>query len=399
MKIFIFALVVAWTVTASADWPGFRGPDASSVAANADLPVQWSEEQNIAWRTELPGRGVSCPVIVGERIYLTATTGFREARLHVLCYDAKDGHLRWQRQYWATGRTATHESVTGATPTCASDGRHVVAFFSSNDLICLDLEGNPLWFRGLSYDYPKAGNDIGMASSPAIADGVVVVQVENMGESFVAGIDVATGMTKWRIDRTLQSNWSSPTVMPGQGERQAMVVLQSPTVLTGHDIQTGQELWRMEGTCGDMCSPTPSGKLLFAPMEGLTAFRFSNQSSAPERYWNAFRLRPGASSPVIQAGRVYTLSGTILKCAEASTGDLLWQLRLKGRFWATPVVVGNRLYCVNYDGVVYVIELGQDEGTILAENAMGQLIHASPAVAGNALYLRCDRYLWKIAKP
>jgi outer membrane protein assembly factor BamB len=395
---FALALTIVFSQISRADWPQFRGPQSSGVAADTQLPTEWNEDQNVDWRIELPGRGPSSPIVVSGRVYLTATTGVKHDRLHVLCYDAESGERQWERQFWATGRTATHGSISGAAPTPASDGQRIFAFYSSNDLICLDLDGNLQWFRGLSYDYPKSGNDIGMASSPAVVDGVVVVQVESQGESFGAGIDAETGENLWRIERSRKSNWSSPTVLPGRGGRQNAVLLQSRDRLTAHDPKTGEQLWQMEEECGGTPSSIFTGNLLLTPMNGLTALRFSDESNSPEILWESNRLRPGAPSPIVYEDRVYTISGAILKCGDANTGDTVWQLRLKGNHWATPVIANDHLYSVNYDGQLHVVRLDKTAGEIVGLAEFEQPIHATPAISGNALYLRCDKYLWKISK-
>lgn len=382
-----------------ADWAQFRGPDASSVAADAKLPITWGEGKNIAWRINLSGRGPSSPIVVRDRVFITSTSGFRNTRLHVFCYDTASGDKLWERQFWATGRTATHNSISVAAPTSASDGKHVYAFYSSNDLICLDLDGNLRWFRGLAHDYPKAGNDVGMACSPLVVDGVVVVQVENQNDAFAVGVDAATGENCWRVERTKVAGWSSPIALPGNGARKPAVLLQSRDCMTAHDPQSGEELWRWAAECASTPSSVFADGILYAPTGGLTALRLSNESNSPEVLWDALRMRPGASSLIVCDGRVYALSGAILKCADAATGELQWQLRLKGRHWATPVVAGGHMYCVNYDGVAHVVKLGGEKGEIVGESSFGELIHASPAIAGNAMYVRCDKYLWKIATP
>jgi outer membrane protein assembly factor BamB len=404
MKMKYFTLTSAFGLSlvlccCGADWVQFRGSPVGGLAVDTDLPVQWNDGENLAWRIDLPGRGPSSPIVVGERILLTATTGFREDRLHVLCFDAATGDQLWERRFWATGRTATHDSITGAAPTPASDGRYVYAFYSSNDLICLDLDGNLRWYRGLTYDYPKAGNDVGMASSPVVVDGVVVVQVENKSDSFAAGIDAATGETRWRLPRAQDSNWASPIVLPGQGGRRTAVLLQSGDVLTAHDPQTGEQLWRFDDGCATVASSVYHDGLLFTPMNGLTALRLSDQSNAVEVAWDSNRMRPGSASPIVHDGRVYVLSNATVRCGDGETGDLLWSVRLKGRHWATPVIAGGHLYCTNQDGVVRVVKLGDQEGEIVGETELGETIHASPAVAGDAMYIRSDKHLWKIAYP
>lgn len=394
----IAILLAVSAIGVAADWPQFRGPGASSLAPDVELPVTWSDAQNIAWRIDLPGRGVSGPVVVRDRVFLTATSGYRHDRLHVLCFNAADGKRQWERQFWATGRPTTHGSISGAAPTPACDGQNVYAFFSSNDLFCLDLDGNLVWYRGLSDDYPKAGADTGMASSPLVLDGVVVLQLENQGESFAAGLDAATGETRWRLERADQASWTSPIALPGAGRRKTAVLLQSPSCVTAHDVLTGAELWRFTEAAASIASSVFSDGYLLVPMRGLTAFRLSDESNAPEIAWDANRLRPGSSSPLVHNGRVYVLSNANVRCGDAKTGELLWAVRLKGTYWATPVLAGGYLYCVNQDGDMQVVKLGDKEGEAVAEHHFGEPMHASPAVAGNALYVRSDKHLWKIAK-
>lgn len=392
-------ILIALLVVAGADWPRFRGPASRSVSADGRLPAAWNEDTNVAWRTELPGRGPSSPIIVNDRIYLTATTGVRQDRLLVLCYDAQTGARRWQRQFWATGRTATHESITGAAPTPASDGERIFAFFSSNDLICLDLDGQLQWFRGLSHEYPQSGSDVGMASSPVIVDGAVVVQIESQGDSFAAGIDAQTGENLWRVARASRANWSSPIELPGQTARRTAVLLQSPGGLTALEARTGQPLWTLDSGCASMSSPVYHEGLLLAPMNGLTALRMRDDAAPPEILWDSRRMSPGSPSPIIHEDRVYTLSGAILKCGDLATGELIWQLRLGGNHWATPVIAGDRMVCINYDGQANIVRLDREEGQVIGEASLGQPIHASPAMSGDALYVRSDRYLWKIVEP
>ena len=203
----------------AADWLHFRGKSGSSVSDSVLPPEKWSDTENIAWKAPLPGRGPSGPIVVKGRIYLTASGGVKQDRLYVLCFDGQSGKELWRREFWATGRTHCHPTSAVAAPTPASDGERIFAFYSSNDLICLDLDGNLLWYRGLAFDYPKAGNDVGMASSPAVSGDTVVVQIENQGDSFAAGLDVATGESRWRIPRETGSNWASPVAMPEPDSR------------------------------------------------------------------------------------------------------------------------------------------------------------------------------------
>ena len=382
----------------AADWPQFRGPGNNGVAADAALPTRWGEGRNIAWKAELPGRGPSSPIVVGPRVLLTATSGFRHDRLHVLCFDAATGRLRWERRFWATGRTATHGSISGAAPTPASDGQCVYAFFSSNDLICLDLDGNLRWYRGLGHDYPKAGNDVGMAASPALGEGAVVVQVESQGDSFAAAI----GCRHRRDALADRPSAAGQLVLAGDSAGRRCSARGRPAAIARRPgrarladrrtaVAADRELRRR---CSSLCV----GNRLYVPLNGLTALTLGDGNQAPQVLWEANRLSPGPSSPVIAGGRIYTVAGSIVKCGDAETGKAIWQLRLKGQHWATPVVAGQHLYCLNQDGEARVVKLGDEQGEIVAEHNFGATLHASPAVADNALYVRSDKYLWKIQR-
>lgn len=381
-----------------ADWLQFRGANGASSSTDAAPPDSWNETTNVAWKASLPGRGVSGPIVVKDRTYVTCSSGVKQDRLHVVCFDNKTGDEVWQREFWATGRTLTHPFSAVAAPTPASDGERIFAFYSSNDLACLDLDGNLLWYRGLAFDYPKAGNDIGMASSPVVVGETVVVQIENQGDSFAAGIDVATGATRWRVERAHHANWVSPIALPGDREGNRIVLLQSASGLTAHNSMTGEELWRYDVPCSTTPSVAVSEDHIFIPANGLTVLKLAPDATVPSLVWDSSQLSPSAASPIVVGDRVYTMNGSgVLSCGDVATGERLWQLRVGGTFWSTPVVAGDRMYCINSDGAAKVVQLG-DKGEIVSSNEFSDEIKGSPAISAGALYVRSDRYLWKIAR-
>jgi outer membrane protein assembly factor BamB len=381
-----------------ADWLQFRGANGASSSTDAAPPDSWNETTNVAWKASLPGRGVSGPIVVKDRTYVTCSSGVKQDRLHVVCFDNKTGDEVWQREFWATGRTLTHPFSAVAAPTPASDGQRIFAFYSSNDLACLDLDGNLLWYRGLAFDYPKAGNDIGMASSPVVVGETVVVQIENQGDSFAAGIDVATGATRWRVERAHHANWVSPIALPGDREGNRIVLLQSASGLTAHNSMTGEELWRYDVPCSTTPSVAVSEDHIFIPANGLTVLKLAPDATVPSLVWDSSQLSPSAASPIVVGDRVYTMNGSgVLSCGDVATGERLWQLRVGGKFWSTPVVAGDRMYCINSDGAAKVVQLG-DKGEIVSSNEFSDEIKGSPAISAGALYVRSDHYLWKIAR-
>ncbi len=383
-----------------ADWLNFRGPGANGVVSDcADLPTDLAAEGAIAWQIDLPGRGLGSPLVVGDRIYLTAASGPEQRQLHILCFSAADGAPIWERRFWATGRTMCHKKTCVAAPSPASDGQSIYAFYSSNDLIAVSLDGDVRWMRGLTLDYPNASNSLGMSSSLVVADDTVVVQVENDSESFAAGIDTATGLNRWKIDRPKKANWTSPVVM--QVDQQAVVALQSSAGVLGVLPKTGSALFDFDGGASTIPSSVAVGDTLYVPSHGLTALRASADGSGIEKLWNEGAQRPGTASPIVVDGKVYTINGAgVLSCGDPQTGERLWRIRLKGPFGCSPVSNGSHLYIFNEMGVGQCIDItGEAEARVVSEVELDDTILSTPALSDDSLYIRSDKHLWKFSKP
>jgi outer membrane protein assembly factor BamB len=397
MKILLTKLCLLTLSAASlsaGDWPAFRG-NGTGVSADAAPPTKFSADEGVAWKAKLPGKGVSSPIVVNNRVIVTSSSGAKEDRLHTLCFDGNDGKLLWERQAWATGRTLTHESSAVAANTAASDGTRVFAFFSSNDLIAYDLDGQLLWFRGLAIDYPEAGNDVGMSSSVAVIDGVVVVQSESQGDSFALGLDAKTGETLWHIPRSKEAIWSSPTVAK-MSDGKPLILMTNLSGITARDPRTGTERWTNVKECDGISSPVVSDNVAYVPGGGLRAIKFGD--SEPEVLWSNAKLSAGAASPVVYKDRVFTINRAgVLSAADIKTGEVVWQLRLKGQFWATPVIAGDTMYVSAKDGNIQTIDLSGDKGKLIADNKLDGEVMATPAIANGALYVRVGKELWKIA--
>ncbi len=396
-----WALVwIASAHTHAGNWLQFRGPQGNGNAAVGDLPVSWSVEtnENVAWKAALPGRGPSSPIVVQDRAVVTCSSGPQQNRLHILAVDCASGDRLWERQFWATGRTYCHPTSANAAPTPASDGRRIVALFSSCDLICLDVDGNLLWYRALAIDYPKAGNDVGMSSSPVIAGDTVIVQIECQGDSFVEGIDLQSGDTRWHLPRERRSNWCSPTVVADSAFDEPQLLLQSPEEIAVHDVKSGKPIWQYPASCDLISSGCAAEGVVLVPADGLTALRPNRESDEVEVMWRENRLQPGAASPVVYKDRVYVVNRVgVVAAAEIASGEIVWRKRIGGAYWATPVIADDRLYATNDKGQVVVLSL-EKNGEVLRTNQFGEKMQATPAVAGDALYFRSDAHLWKIGK-
>lgn len=393
MAMFLGMLSVASST--QADWLQFRGPRSSGVAPTADLPTVLSSE-SIKWSIDLPGRGLSSPLVIGDNVIVTAASGPDQSQLHIICLSAKDGSKRWDRRFWATGRTMTHPKTCVAAPTPVSDGKYIYATYSSNDLFCLDLKGNLVWLRGLTHDYPNASNSLGMSSSLLLVDGVLIAQVESDAQSFTAGIDSKTGKNLWKVDRPKAANWTSPIAMKQAGREVALI--QASTGVTAYEPRTGKKLWEYKGGASTIPSSTVAGDLLFSPSNGTTALRPVPGEDEPKQVWRRPSMRPGTASAVVVGKHVHVVNGAgVITAATMNDGETVWRTRTTGPYSATPVATGTHMYLVNEKGSLQVVKLGK-EGSVVGQLDLNETILGSPAISGNAMFIRSDGHLWKIAK-
>ncbi len=375
-------------------WLGFRG-DGTSAGAAAPSTLSVGDGGNLAWQRQMPGDSVAGPIVIGDLIVSTSSAGQDGEAIFVSGIDLATGEIRWEQSFRATGRPFCHPTSANAAPTSVSDGERIYSFFSSNDLVCLSLDGELLWYRGLGYDYPQAGNDIGMASSPTLVAGVVVVQVEAQGDSFAAGIDAKTGKNLWRMDRPTSSNWSSPVTID-RPDGSTEVVLSSGDSVVAVDPQTGAKKWQIDEGRGTVASATPAGRLLLLPGDDLLALNTGDSATMPEIAWRSNKVAPRNASVIVSGDRLYALKGSVLVAASLSDGEVAWQQRLSGLggTWSTPVVAGDRIYLFDQSGVGLVVQdLGESAKTV-SEVELDEPIMASPAIAGDRLIVRGKRTLF-----
>lgn len=387
LSLFTAAQVVA-VEPSSTDWLAFRG-DSRSAADAGPSTLAVGEGGNRIWKREMPGRSVAGPIVVGDTVISTSSAGPDEENLFITAVDLTDGKTQWQQQFRATGRPYFHPTSANAAPSPVSDGRSIVALFSSNDLVCLNLAGELLWYRGLGQDYPKAGNDIGMASSPVIAGSTVIVQVESQGDSFAAGIDLATGENRWRIARPTKANWSSPVAVDSP-DGSSLVVFQSRDDLMAVDSMTGEVRWRFGEGRDSIASATVFGDRLLSPGDDLIAYRLTGVNETPTEMWRDNKLSPRNASVVVSGDRLYCLKGSVLLRGDLETGDIVWKARLSGlgSTWATPVAANDLVYLFDQTGLGLVVADRGNEGETIAEVQLEDGVLGSPALSGGKLVVR-----------
>jgi outer membrane protein assembly factor BamB len=285
-----------------------------------------------------------------------------------------------------------------AANTPVTDGDNVYALFGTGDLIALDRDGNMLWYRSLGKDYPGITNQVGMAASLSLWKNVLFVPMENVGESFVAGLDTKTGENLWKVARPRNINWVTPLVAISSDHVE--VIFQSEKDVSSYDPKTGKLLWSHE-----MANPAPVPALLFArgnvfaPGKEFTAIRPGQPSKPTEEVWTNGKIQSGYTSALYFQDRIYFVNGAGVLCAaDAKDGKIVGQLRINGKkFWSSPVVGAGKIYVVSEDGTTTVVEVG-DEMKIVAKNELEDTLMATPALANGAFYLRSDRYLYCIGE-
>ncbi len=388
----------AWPLLAG-DWKQFRGPGIGDAAAGEQIPAKLK----IDWKTNLPGRGLSSPIVINDRVYVTAASGPKQDRLHVFCFATKDGKTQWERQLKATGRTMAHSKTNVASCSPCSDGKHVFALWSCNDLAAFDLDGNLKWLRGLTVDYANASNSLGMASSPIVVGETVVVQIENDSESYALGIDVNTGRNLWKLERPKSANWTSPLVWQADSSSAPAVVLQSSKGVIAVDPATGSQLWEYKDGASTISSGVVSNGIVYAASKGITALKPNKNGGAPEQLWRSEQLNPATASPVLIGKRLFIINNAgVLNEANAENGERGWKLRLSGPFTASPIAAGTNIVAVSEKGLVQVVDTTAAEGAISGTLDLKpdlvdkELIVSTPSLSGGAVFVRSDSKLWRL---
>jgi outer membrane protein assembly factor BamB len=381
----------------AADWPQFRGPNATGVSAEKDLPLEWGQSKGIKWKAALPARGVSSPVVAGNCVYVTCSGGVRDDRLLVLCFDAATGKSLWHRQLTATGGTAAHPKSCMAANTPVADETGVYALFATGDLACFDADGTLRWYRSLVGDYPTITNQVGMASSPILVKDRLIVPMDNAGESFLAAVDTKYGKNVWKAERPRDLNWVTPlTRTVGTATE---VLFDSPKGLTAYDAVSGQKRWTSKAFNGSIPTGSLDGDTLYAPTGGVTAFKLGPNGPQGDPVMRAKDVQPGMPSPLVYLGRVYGVTGQgVVACAQTRTGKLLYKERVKGAYSASPVAGAGKVYFLNETGACTVLNGTSDEFEVLATNDLGEEGMGTPAIAHGRLYIRTDKALYAIGK-
>ena len=432
--------LLAYTLSLSAasaprpgvDWPQFRGIGAAGVAEGFSLPTEWSvaEGRNVAWKTDVPGLGLSSPVVWGNDLFVsTSISGKKDAGLKVGLYgdvrpveddtehewriyalDKKTGKVKWQQTvHKAVPKIKRHTKASHANSTLATDGERLIAFFGSEGLYAYDMKGKQLWKKDLGvldagwFTAPQMQWETG--SSPVIHDGKVIIQADVQKDSFLAVFDIKTGNEIWRITRTDVPTWGTPTIHQVNG--QAQILVNGFRHSGAYDFKTGKEIWKMSGN-GDIPVPTPvvSDGMIYitnahGPMSPVYAIKdtatgdISLPSGTDKTAHVAWSILKGGGymcTPLVYRGLVYIIGyNGVLTVYDAKTGDRKYQQRLlentASAFTSSPVGNDGKVYVASEDGQLIVLRAGPTFERI-AQNDMGASVLATPAISEGRLLVR-----------
>jgi outer membrane protein assembly factor BamB len=402
-RVILFMILGILSTPVHADnWPGWRGPGNLGISNETHLPLSWSSTKNVRWKVELQGAGVSQPVVWEDRIFLTASDGRLNDRLHVYCHARADGKLLWHTRLFGSAPTDLYPLGGMAVPTPATDGKNVYVLFGTGELAALDFDGKPVWIRSLADEYGPFRNRWGMGTSPILVGETVYVQVDHWSQSYLLAVNARTGANRWKTDRPTSVNWTSPLAVKVKDRLE--IVTFGTNFVRSYDAEKGTELWRVDGM-HFQCIPSPvvMGDLLFA-CSGVNTMAIKMDGSRGDLTkshveWKNKKAYAFLPSPLLYQGYLY-LPGdrNFVTCYEAKTGTQVWKERLGNEFHASPVGGADRVYLATKEGSVKVVRAGT-EFELLADNPMGETIVASPAISNGQIFLRGEKHLFCIGEP
>lgn len=396
------------------NWPGWRGPRGDGTSHEIGLPLTWSETQNLRWKTSLPGKGHSSPIVWGERVFVTTCLEAKGERV-LLCLDRRDGTLLWRRVVLTAPLEKKHPLNSYASATPVTDGQQVwVAFlaYPYMQAACYDFDGNKVWMRSPG----KLLSKHGFCSSPILHKDLVILNGDQDAKAYLVALDKKTGAERWRIDRPNRTrSYCTPILIHAKNKPDVtQLVLSGSKCVAGYDADTGKLLWIIDGPTEQYVASLVFHENVLFLTTGFPEFHLMGISPEGEgnitgsKYirWhiphkvNRANHNSGASyvpSPIAANGHFYVCSDTgFLSCLEPQTGERLWKKKLARHVSSSPVLADNYLYFVDDDAATYVLK-ADAAFTVLHKNKLDDECYASPAVSQGQIFLRGLHNLYCIA--
>ncbi|MDX1946740.1 MAG: PQQ-binding-like beta-propeller repeat protein [Pirellulaceae bacterium] len=406
-------VVVAAGSTQAEDWPQFRGARGDGHSPATGLPSEWNDTTNVAWKTEIPGKGWSSPSLYQGRLYLTSAVPVMEGStsgdlsLRALCVDGQSGQILWNDEVF-TQASATapkiHSKNSHASPTAIVEKDRVYVHFGHMGTACLDLAGKILWKNDKLAYRPVHGN----GGSPVLVDGVLIFSCDGAADPFVVGLDAATGEQRWKFlreaDPAKRFAFSTPAVIEVAGQKQ--VVSPGAGVVNALDPATGREIWRVDYDNGYSVIPQPAfGHGLVFLSSGydsptIYAIRPDGQGDVTDTQvaWTLKKGAPHTPSPLVIGDELYLVADKgVATCVDARTGKEHWQERIGGNYSASPLFADGKIYIQSEEGAAFVLRPGKTFAKP-AETGFPERTLASYAIGDSSLFIRTEKHLYRVQR-
>lgn len=413
--------------SAWADWPQWRGPLGTGVAPKSNPPLEWDATTNIRWKSHVPGRGHSTPVVSGDTVFLTTAvqTGPKleprrsgrpgahdnvpvdsKHQFKVLAYNRRNGALRWARDLNETvPREGGHNTASLASASPVTDGRHVFVFFGSHGLYCLAMDGELVWKKQLGQMHTKHGH--GEGTSPALHGNTLLINWDHEEDSFLLALDASTGEEKWRRTRDEVTSWSTPIIVDVEGTAQAIVC--GTDRVRGYRLTDGEIVWECGGMSANIvATPVSADGIVYVgssyEKRVLMAIKLSGAkgdiTGTDHVLWSRFRGTPYVPSPLLYDSALYFLTHyqNVMTRLVAKTGTEApgaMRLGALGNIYASPVGAAGHVFVTDLEGNTLVMT-NTEIPRAIAVNAIGEPVHASLAISQDEIFIRGDKSLFCI---
>ena len=397
------AVAGAAASAATEDWPCWRGPRGDGTSRETNLPTEWSDTENVAWKVAVPGTGHSSPVVLGDKIFLTTALEDEQKRV-LLCLDRRNGKQLWQSDVLSAPLEGKHELNSYASATPATDGRHVYVSFLEQPhirLICFDLNGNEVWRKS-----PGTFSSIhGFCSSPLLFKDLVILNCDQDADAWIVAYNKATGAERWRTDRPNKTrSYCTPLIVEAAGKTQ--MILSGSKSVASYDPDTGKQHWVIDGPTEQFVAGVVYAQGIVFVTGGFPELHVlgvdpsgSGNVTKSHVKWRDHRGVSYVPSPVADEQWFFIVADNgIASCFEAKTGKVKWKERLGRRHSASAVYADGHVYFLDDDGETHVVNAGP-EFELVSNNPLGEPAFASPAVSRGEIFIRTTKHLWCIGNP
>ena len=426
-------IVISTGHVAAENWPQWRGPGGQGISRETKLPAAWTPEKNIAWKVEVPGRGHSAPVVWNDRVFITTAIegepvpgakavehidsgkpflhpdsvgADRRHTYKVLSYDGRTGALLWEQTAWqGVPFDNRHRKSSFASPSIATDGERVFAYFGSEGVFAYDMAGRAAWKASVG-KVKTLG--LGAASSPVLHGSLVILQCDDDEgkDSAIVALDAKTGRERWRTKRPVQVSWSTPALVAFEGRTE--LVTNGSEWIIAYDPATGKELWRSKGVESNAIHTPVVGRGVVVVSAGFPAKKTiaikpggsGDVTGTARILWTYEKGTAYVVSPILYDGQLYLVNDRwVITALDAGTGDVKYEggrVPVPASFMGSPIAADGKILMTSEDGDTFVIKAGPKH-EVITTNSVGEPVYTTPAISNGRIYIRGEKHLFAIA--